>query len=83
MADDEEESLQHIRREEESRGSRRRVPDADVLKERRLRRELMRILLEINDTGLLVKVLTGEFELKVGSEAYKRALQVWNEIRRK
>ena len=83
MADEEEESLQHIRREEESRGTRRRVPDADALKERRLRLELMRMLLEINDTGLVVKVLTDEFGLQVGSEEYNRAVQVWNEIRRR
>jgi len=78
-----EEGLERVRREEEARGSRRRLPDVDALKERRLRHQLVSELLKIQDKGIFLKVLIEDFELQVGSKDYNSAVQAWDEYARR
>jgi hypothetical protein len=83
MIEGDEEGLERVRREEEARGSRRRLPDVDALKERRLRHQLVNELLKIQDKGIFLKVLIEDFELQVGSKDYNSVVQAWDEYARR
>lgn len=83
MIEGDEEGLERVRREEEARGSRRRLPDVDALKERRLRHQLVNELLKIQDKAIFLKVLIEDFELQVGSKDYNSAVQAWDEYARR
>lgn len=83
MNDQGEEGIERVRREEEARGSRRRMPDVDALDERRVRYQLVNELLKIGDKALFMKVLIEDFELQVGSKDYNSAVQAWDEYARR
>ena len=78
MESDYQEELRAAIREETARGTRRRIPDADVVAERLARLQLMKELLRIGDKSLFLKTLS-DYGLQVGSEEYNLALQAWNE----
>ena len=74
--------IEDVRREETARGTRQRVPGEDAVRERKLRLELMRELLQIEDRESVVRVLTDDYGLQAQSAEYKTVLQVWSEHRR-
>ncbi|TAJ09879.1 MAG: hypothetical protein EPO61_03955 [Nitrospirae bacterium] len=79
---DKDDDLQRVVREETARGTKRRLPDEDAVKERALRLALVKDLMRLGDKGLFLKVLTDDYELQPGSEAYIQALQAWDEFHR-
>ena len=79
---DKDDDLHRVLQEETARGTRRRLPDEDVAKERALRLALARDLMRLGNKGLFLKVLTDDYGLQSGSEAYIQALQAWDEFHR-
>jgi len=69
-------------REEMARGTKARIPDDDVIKERQLQCQTIRDLFEINDRKLFLKFLIDDYELKEGSAQYVAALEAWDEKQR-
>lgn len=79
---DKDDDLQRVLQEETARGTRRRLPDEDAAQERAIRLALMRDLMRLGDKRLFLKVLTDDYALQLGSEAYIQALQAWDEFHR-
>ncbi len=81
--DDNPEDIEQVLREERARGTKARVPDDDAIKERRLQRETVHDLFEINDRELFLRVLIDDYELEKDSPQYMAALEAWDENQRK
>lgn len=74
--------LQRFIREEQSRGTKARLPDEEAIEQRNLLKLDMRELLKVGDRATFLRILTEDYGLQLGSERYNLALQAWNEYHR-